>query len=159
MKKMTYDSPLGQMIMLADDCALYGLWFADQKYCGGHFDLSKFEMGITAQSKKVSAWLDQYFAGQAPTVTEINLQPRATAFQKAVYQELLKIPWGNTTTYKNLATKLNSSPRAVGNAVARNQILLLIPCHRVLGTNGTLTGYAAGLERKRALLELEGSFH
>jgi methylated-DNA-[protein]-cysteine S-methyltransferase len=159
MKKTTYESPLGQMIILADNNALYGLWFADQKYCGGKFDLSKFENGQTVQSKKASAWLDQYFAGQAPTTQGINLQPQATSFQKAVFHELLKVPCGETTTYKDLAVKLNSSPRAVGNAVARNQILLLIPCHRVLGTDGALTGYAGGLTRKRALLKLEGSLH
>lgn len=131
MKKITYASPLRPMIMLTDDKALYGLWFADQKY----------------------------FAGQAPSISGIILAPQATSFQKAVYHELLQIPFGQTTTYKALAAKVNSSPRAIGNAIARNQILLIIPCHRVLGANGALTGYAGGLERKQALLKLEGSFH
>lgn len=159
MKKITYASPLRPMIMLTDDKALYGLWFADQKYCGGHFDLNAFDNGYTAQSKKVIAWLDQYFAGQAPSISGIILAPQATSFQKAVYHELLQIPFGQTTTYKALAAKVNSLPRAIGNAIARNQILLIIPCHRVLGANGALTGYAGGLERKQALLKLEGSFH
>lgn len=157
MKKMTYDSPLGQMVMLADDDAFRGLWFTDQKYCGGRFYLEAFEKGMTVQIKKAIAWLNQYFAGQKPRHDGLNLKPVATPFQKAVYQELLKVPYGQTTNYKALATKLNSSPRAVGSAIARNPILLMIPCHRVLGANGDLTGYAGGLKRKKTLLKFEAS--
>lgn len=163
MKKTFYNSPLGQITILANDQAVYGLWFDDQKYYGGHYDLSLIEQGMTEQAEKVIKWLDNYFAGQNPCLDGIVLNPHTTEFQKKVYHALLKVPYGETVTYKELPDLIQSGhprknlSRAVGNAVGRNQILLLIPCHRVIGSNGSLTGYAGGLARKKKLLKLEGA--
>ena len=99
-------------------------------------------------------WLEEYFRGEEPKI-EITLNPEGTAFQKRVWRELLTIPYGETLSYGALAKRLGSSPRAVGAAVGRNPISLLIPCHRVLGSDGSLTGYAGGVERKKFLLEQE----
>ena len=101
-------------------------------------------------------WLDAYFAGKAPEVSGLPLSPKGTAFQKKVWQELLNIPYGTTNTYGALAGRLGSSARAVGSAVGRNPISIVIPCHRVLAADGSLTGYAGGLENKEKLLQLEG---
>ncbi|MEO5284044.1 methylated-DNA--[protein]-cysteine S-methyltransferase [Limosilactobacillus allomucosae] len=162
MKKTIYDSPLGKMTILADDRYLYGLWFNDQKYYGGHYNLDKIESGLTSQASKTIDWLNQFFAGQNPSYNKLKLKEQATEFQLRVYNALQKIPYGHTVTYKELsdaiqeghAVKKNLS-RAVGNAIGHNQILLIVPCHRVIGSNGSLTGYAGGLERKKALLRLE----
>ena len=100
-------------------------------------------------------WLDAYFAGERPGVADVPLAPRGTAFQRRVWDALLAIPYGETRTYGELAVALGSSARAVGSAVGKNPISVIVPCHRVLGAGGSLTGYAGGLERKRALLALE----
>ena len=163
MKKTFYNSPLGQITILADDQAIYGLWFDDQKHFGGHYDLSLIDQGMTEQVEKVIKWLDLYFAGQNSSLDGLILNPHTTEFQKKVYQALLKVPYGKTITYKELSDLIQSGhphknlSRAVGNAIGRNQILLLIPCHRVIGSNGSLTGYAGDLARKKELLKLEGA--
>ena len=102
-------------------------------------------------------WLDAYFAGERPDVAGLPLAPRGTAFQRRVWSALLAIPYGETRTYGELAAALGSSPRAVGSAVGKNPISVIVPCHRVLGADGSLTGYAGGLDRKRAILELEAA--
>ena len=107
---------------------------------------------VLAQAR---AWLEDYFAGKRPDLQDIPLDPPGTDFQKRVWQYLLTIPYGETRTYGDLAKALVSSPRAVGGAVGRNPISILIPCHRVVGSDGSLTGYAGGLEAKRFLLALE----
>ena len=99
-------------------------------------------------------WLEEYFRGKEPTI-KVKLAPEGTPFQKRVWEELLTIPYGETLSYGELAKRLGSSPRAVGSAVGRNPISLMIPCHRVLGSDGSLTGYAGGIERKKFLLEQE----
>lgn len=104
---------------------------------------------------KARTWLKDYFAGKQPDLNGIPLAPPGTDFQKRVWQYLLTIPYGETRTYGDLAKALDSSPRATGGAVGRNPISILIPCHRVVGSDGSLTGYAGGLEAKRFLLELE----
>lgn len=163
MKKTFYYSPLGMMTILADNQALYGLWFNDQKYFGGHYNLAEIEKGVPDQTQKTINWLNQYFAGQNPSYDGLHIKPKSTPFQSQVYQALEKVPYGQTTTYKELSDIIqhNAEPkknlsRAVGNAVGHNQILLIIPCHRVVASNGAITGYAGGIERKRALLKLEG---
>lgn len=147
-----YTSPLGELLLASDGAALIGVWFTGQ---------ANFARGLGVHTEQTDAvlletlqWLDDYFAGKAPE-TLPKLAPRGTEFQKAVWQTLLEIPRGGTTTYGAIAKALGSSPRAVGGAVGRNPISILIPCHRVMGAQGSLTGYAGGIERKKALLKLE----
>ena len=154
----TTDTPLGKILAAARDNALIGLWFTGQKY---------FPQGTGEWQPKgdhpvfasLSAWLEDYFSGKRPKV-KINLAPGGTVFQEAVWGLLLEIPYGSTSTYGALSAKLSAagkkaSAQAVGGAVGRNPISLIIPCHRVLGADGSLTGYAGGLDKKHALLELE----
>lgn len=155
-----YESPLGRMLLAADDAGLTGAWFYGQRYFARGLEGAEknVEDGTPADSPVFLAarcWLDAYFAGERPDVADVPLMPRGTAFQRRVWDALLAIPHGETRTYGELAAELGSSPRAVGAAVGRNPISVIIPCHRVLGADGSLTGYAGGLTRKRSLLELE----
>ena len=155
-----HESPLGKMLLAADDEGLTGAWFYGQRYFArGLEDAEKNERrGVPFDSPVLLAarrWLDAYFAGERPDAADVPLAPRGTAFQLRVWDALLSIPYGETRTYGELAAELGSSPRAVGAAVGRNPISVIIPCHRVLGAGGSLTGYAGGLDRKQALLELE----
>ena len=147
-----YASPLGEIVLAADGDALIGLWFAGQAHFGA--GLRGAEDGDCVVLREAKAWLDDYFAGKAPE-TLPKLRPRGTEFQKKVWPELLKIPRGETATYGALAEKLGSHARAVGGAVGRNPISIMIPCHRVVGKDGSLTGYAGGTWRKEALLQIE----
>ena len=147
-----YDSPLGEIVLAAEGDALIGLWFSGQAHFGA--GLRGAVDGDCAVLREAKAWLDDYFAGKAAE-TLPKLRPRGTAFQQRVWAELLRIPRGETVTYGALAEKLGSHARAVGGAVGRNPISIMIPCHRVVGKNGSLTGYAGGTERKAALLKIE----
>ena len=152
----TLDSPLGELILASDGLALTGLWFRGQKHEGAGLsaETETRELPVFAETRH---WLASYFAGREPDFTP-PLAPRGSAFQRQVWQRLREIPRGQTITYGELARELGcASARAVGQAVGRNPISLLIPCHRVLGTGGRLTGYAGGLARKEALLRLEGA--
>lgn len=157
-----FPSPLGEMILASDGESLTGLWFLGQKYAPAPpAGPARAGLPVFAQAR---AWLAAYFQGQDPGPAPL-LRPAGTPFQQAVWQLLLEIPYGRTTTYKALAGQLagqrgleSMSAQAVGGAVGRNPISILIPCHRVMGSDGSLTGYAGGLDRKRALLELEGVF-
>ena len=151
-----YPSPLGWMILASDGAALTGLWFEGQKYCP---DVSGYRQGELPVFAAAKAWLDVYFRGGDPGPVP-PLAPAGTAFCQAVWAVLGTIPYGQTMTYGQVSGILarqrgSSSPRAVGSAVGHNPISILIPCHRVVGAGGTLTGYAGGLERKRKLLALE----
>lgn len=155
-----YTSPLGGILLAADACGLTGLWFDGQKYFGGKLPAActEREIPVLAQTKR---WLDLYFAGKKPDFLP-PLYPAGSAFRQAVWALLLQIPYGQTTTYgalaKQLAAKLGRprmSAQAVGGAVGHNAISILIPCHRVVGANGSLTGYAGGIDKKVQLLELE----
>jgi len=157
------DTPLGAMRAAADDGFLRGLWFIGQKYFPAGTE-TWLEVPDYPVFVSLGSWLKEYFAGSIPA-TEVPLSPKGTAFQEAVWKLLLKIPYGKTTSYGAIAALLagagkKAPSQAVGGAVGHNPISLLIPCHRVLGADGSLTGYAGGLEKKRALLELEknGSF-
>ena len=155
-----YDSPLGKMIMTSDGAALTGLWFAEKSR-----DADKNAAALTERDLPVfratARWLDVYFTGKDPGFTP-PLLLRGTAFQKAVWEILLTIPYGQTTAYGTIAAALarergipRMAAQAVGGAVGRNPVSLIVPCHRVVGADGSLTGYGGGLDRKRALLALE----
>lgn len=157
---LAYDSPLGRIWLAGNENALTDLWFEGQKYAP-EFTETPEEGTPTPALEKAKLWLDEYFAGKTPDVLP-DLAPEGTAFQKQVWDLLLEIPYGETTTYGELAKKLakqrgveKMSAQAVGNAVGRNPISLIIPCHRVIGADGSLTGYAAGVDKKARLLQLE----
>ena len=155
-----YESPLGGITLSADGKALTGLWFDGQKHFGESLGgiCEEKSLPVFAETDR---WLDLYFSGRDPGFTP-ELNPRATDFRKAVWEILLTVPYGETVTYGEIAVRVAKqrqlpriSARAVGNAVGHNAIALIIPCHRVIGADGRLTGYAGGFERKSRLLEWE----
>ena len=155
-----YDSPLGGILLAADEIGLTGLWFDGQKHFARGLSNERIaqETPILAEAKR---WLDIYFTGKASDFTP-PLHPTGSEFRKAVWEILLQIPYGQTTTYGEIARQLaekqglaRMSAQAVGGAVGHNKISIIIPCHRVVGTNGSLTGYAGGIHKKEQLLELE----
>ena len=149
-------SPLGNITLASDGTAITGLWFEGQKYDRAGLSPEAAEKDLPV-FRETEAWLDRYFSGKNPGPLP-PLSPRGTPFQTAIWQDLKELPWGYVTHYCVLAEHVgrDSAVRAAAGAVGRNPISILIPCHRVLGANGSLTGYAGGLERKRALLRLEG---
>lgn len=156
MDMQTVASPLGNLLLTADELGLTGLWFEGSKYAPDGQKCIVRETPILADTKR---WLDGYFSGREPDFTP-PLHPAGSPFRLAVWKLLLEIPYGQTTTYGALAKRLSTankrmSAQAVGGAVGHNPIGLIIPCHRVVGTNGSLTGYAGGMERKIRLLEIE----
>ncbi len=158
----TIDTPLGPMTAAALDGKLIGLWFVGQKHypAAAQSWEPQPEYPVLADLR---AWIEGYFAGKGGR-PELPLEPQGTPFQKAVWKILLQVPPGETITYGEIAEQLaaqrrvlSMSAQAVGGAVGRNPISILIPCHRVIGADGALTGYAGGIEKKRALLQLEGA--
>ena len=152
------DTPLGKIQAAASDKALRGLWFIGQKYFPLNTKdwLNKPGHPIFVSLK---AWLKDYFAGKKPKA-HIPLSPEGSDFRQAVWKLLLEIPCGKTVTYGAIAARLSSAGKkkaaqAVGGAVGHNPISLIIPCHRVIGADGSLTGYAGGIDKKQALLDLE----
>ena len=151
-----YSSPAGKIILAAHENAICGLWFAGQKYEQRGIDPclagSEGDREVLSHCKN---WLDAYFEGRSPEI-DFPLCPNGTEFQKKVWQQLCKIPYGSTASYGEIAALVGcKSARAVGGAVGKNPISILIPCHRVLGANSALTGYAGGIDRKLFLLDLE----
>lgn len=155
-----YNSLLGKIMMASDGEFLIGLWFLGQKNFGSTIDdnFKQNEDSILIAAKK---WLDCYFSGQKPNVIP-KVYLHGTSFQCLVWNELVKIPYGKTVSYGDIASaiavkrgKKHVAARAVGSAVGKNPISIIVPCHRVVGADGSLTGYAGGIERKAALLELE----
>ena len=155
-----YDSPLGGILLAADEIGLTGLWFDGEKYFADNLPAEH-----TAQETpilvEVKRWLDIYFIGKEPDFLP-PLHPIGSAFRQSVWEILLQIPYGKTTTYGEIARQLaekrklpRMSAQAVGGAVGHNEISIIIPCHRVVGTNGSLTGYAGGIDKKMKLLKLE----
>lgn len=155
-----YNSPLGKITMASDGESLIGLWFENQKYFADSIKGESTEKPLEIFDK-TSKWLDIYFAGKEPDFTpEIKLT--GTPFRKEVAKIMLLIPYGKTMTYGEIAEKIakqkgidKMSAQAVGGAVGHNPISIIIPCHRVVGTNGSLTGYAGGIDKKINLLKLE----
>lgn len=157
-----YASPLGEMMMASDGVALTGLWFCGQKYFAATLPEERVEEVGLPIFVKVRRWLDIYFSGKEPDFTP-PLAPDGTAFRQQVWRKLQEIPYGASTTYGALSCavaeamgKVSMSAQAVGGAVGHNPISIIIPCHRVMGADGSLTGYAGGIERKLALLKIEG---
>ena len=155
-----YDSPLGAILLAADETGLTGLWFDGQKFFARDLPAERVEQNTPALSE-VKRWLDSYFTGKEPDFMP-PLHPIGSAFRRSVWDILLRIPYGQTTTYGEIARQLaekQGRPRiaaqAVGGAVGHNKISIIIPCHRVVGTNGSLTGYAGGIDKKVKLLEWE----
>ena len=156
-----YQSPLGEILLAAEEGGLRGLWFAGQKYFARGLDPihEEREVPVFTQTRR---WLDDYFSGKIPDFTP-PLCLAGTDFQRAVWEILLTIPYGRTVTYAEIGERLaaqrglpHMSARAVGGAVGRNAVSIIVPCHRVVGRGGRLTGYAGGISKKVSLLALEG---
>lgn len=159
----TYQSPLGEITLAEKDGKLAGLWFNGQKY----FLSGIKEELVPCESREVfiktKDWLDRYFRGDAPSADELDLAPVGSEFRQTVWEILLEIPYGGTVTYGEIAKEAakrlgleSMSAQAIGNAVGHNPISVIIPCHRVVGADGRLTGYAGGIDKKIYLLRREG---
>ena len=155
-----YDSPLGGITVSGNGSEITGLWFNGQKYFFTFF-AKEYEEKALPVFDETKKWLDIYFSGKDPKFTP-PLKMETTSFRKTVWEILLTIPYGRTITYGAIAERIagqkgvgRMSAQAVGGAVGHNAISLIIPCHRVVGTNGSLTGYAGGMEKKVKLLALE----
>ncbi len=153
MDTLLVPSPLGEILLTAEGDALTGVWFTDGKYTPQIKSIGSLQTPALASGKR---WLEIYFAGQKPGFLP-PLRLYGTPFQEKVWKLLLEIPYGQTVTYSQLAARLDkkAAAQAVGGAVGKNPVSIIVPCHRVVGVDGSLTGYAGGLERKRFLLELE----
>lgn len=159
----SYDSPIGRFLLASDGVYLIGLWMESQRYFGSdiHEEVTKkSDLAVFCRTKK---WLNQYFAGECSSCEGIPVCPRGSEFQQLVWQILREIPYGEVRTYGDIAKEVakrmgkeKMSSQAVGNAVGRNPISILIPCHRVVGQKGNLVGYGGGIQRKIYLLHLEG---
>jgi methylated-DNA-[protein]-cysteine S-methyltransferase len=159
----TTQSPFGALTLACEGEKLVGLWMEGQKYYGGGIHEKMSKRSDTPVFRAAKEWLDRYFAGEKPGGFEWPLAPVGGEFRQIVWGILSEIPYGEVITYgdiaKRAAAKMNRvsiSSQAVGGAVGHNPISILIPCHRVVGANGNLTGYAAGIDKKMKLLELEG---
>ena len=155
-----YSSPIGKILLVSKNNRLIGAWFEGQKYFSPGIDAtveSNDEILLKAQD-----WIDRYFNGEKPAIGELDLAPEGTDFRCGVWNILREIPYGKTLSYNDIAQKIaqkrgieKMSAQAVGGAVAHNPISIIIPCHRVVGSDGSLTGYAGGLDRKLFLLKHE----
>ncbi|MBR0058367.1 MAG: methylated-DNA--[Methanobrevibacter sp.] len=156
-----YTSPIGDILLASRNEKLIGAWFEGQKYYLANVsdEIIEKDDGTLIQAKK---WLDSYFNGEKPLIDELELAPVGTDFRKEVWEILCEIPYGKTISYKDIADKIakkrgieKMSSQAVGGAVGHNPISIIIPCHRVVGSKGELTGYAAGIDKKKFLLNHE----
>ncbi len=156
-----YKSPLGLILLAADNDALCGIWFSGQKDIPEEIRKLPASLNVPEILSNTRLWLDRYFAGKMPESSGLRLAPEGSEFRRQVWDILLTIPYGETVTYGQIAKQLElqtgrkASAQAVGGAVGHNPISLIIPCHRVIGADGSLTGYAGGLKKKKALLEME----
>ena len=157
-----YKSPIGDLLLASKDNKLIGLWIEGQKYYKSNFLEEMKENENDKTLLKAKKWLDRYFNKEKPSIKELEFNPMGSEFRKTVWKILCDIPYGKVTTYKKIAEEIaeqkgvaKMSAQAVGGAVGHNPISIIIPCHRVVGTNGDLTGYAGGLDKKIYLLEHE----
>lgn len=158
-----YKSPVGMLTLACDGARLNGLWMEGQKYFGDTIPekmTPKDDIPVFYAAKE---WLDEYFAGKKPAISRLALAPIGGEFRREVWRILTEIPYGHVITYGDIARKLAAkkgkktmSAQAVGGAVGHNPISIIIPCHRVVGSNGSLTGFSGGISKKIKLLELEG---
>lgn len=149
-----YSSPEGEILLAANDNGLTGLWFYGAKYFAADLEDVRTEK-LTPVLRQTLRWLDTYFSGSEPDFMP-PLELHGSDFRRRVWAELAKIPYGETVTYGEIAKKLGvKSAQAVGGAVGHNPVSIIVPCHRVLGADGSLTGYAGGTDKKARLLELE----
>ena len=158
--KYTYESPLGTMVMLGTLSYLTDLFFIDEAHAPSYDDAEYIEQ-LTGPFEVTIMWLNQYFNGKNPFITP-PIQLEGTEFRTSVWSILQTIPYGETTTYGDIGKQIAQeqgkekfSAQAVGGAVGHNPISIIVPCHRVIGSNGQLTGYAGGIERKKYMLDLE----
>lgn len=159
----SYEAPMGTLTLVSHEECLIGAWFEGQKYYMASVakeDMVPQENAVLLRTKK---WLDDYFAGRMPALITLPLAPQGSPFRRLVWQILCQIPYGQVRTYKEIADEVASyegkdhmSAQAVGGAIGHNPISVIIPCHRVVGAGGSLTGYAGGLDKKAALLQHEG---
>ena len=159
----TYPSPVGMLTLACDGDSLVGVWMDGQKYHGGTIPeamVPKDDIPVFTAAKR---WLDRYFMRERPSISELPLAPIGNEFRQGVWTILREIPYGEVTTYGAIAKKMaekmgraSMSSQAVGGAIGHNPISIIIPCHRVVGSNGSLTGYSAGVRTKLQLLEWEG---
>ena len=160
--KTTYSSPIGNLTLAGDGENLTGCWLDGQKYFAATIHEEIVKNDSLEIFVKTKSWLTRYFTGKRPEISELRLAPAGTDFRQEVWKILCKIPYGEVTTYAEIAEKIakqkgleRMSAQAVGSAVGHNPISIIIPCHRVIGKNGSLTGYAGGIENKINLLKLE----
>ena len=156
-----YESPIGDILLCSRNDKLIGAWFKGQKYylAKVNDELIRKEDEILINAEK---WLNHYFDGKKPPITELDLAPEGTEFRQQVWKILCEVPYGKTITYNDIAKRIafergieKMSAQAIGGVVSHNPISIIIPCHRVIGSNGSLTGYAGGIDRKLFLLKLE----
>lgn len=158
-----YGSPAGNLLLASDGRALTGLWIEGQKYYAATLPQDHQRKDDLAVFDLTRDWLDRYFAGENPAPSQVPLAPAGSPFRQRVFSIMGGIPYGETATYSDIARQIAAetgkpmSGQAVGGAVGHNPILILIPCHRVVGASGSLTGYAGGIDVKIRLLELEGA--
>ena len=159
----TYSSPVGNITLACAGDGLTGLWIEGQKYHGAGMPEGAVSNGGAPIFVATKKWLDKYFAGKKPAISELTLTPSGTEFRKMVWDILCEIPYGEVVTYADIAKKVAArtsrksiASRAIGGAVGHNPISVIIPCHRVIGSDGSLTGYAGGVDKTIKLLELEG---
>lgn len=157
-----YSSPIGDILLASKQNKLIGLWIKNQKYYLSNLKEELQEVSDNNILNKTKKWLDRYFNGEHPNINELELEPIGTEFRKTVWKILCSIPYGQVITYNDIAKQIakekgikRMSAQAVGGAVGHNPISIIIPCHRVIGSNGSLTGYAGGIEKKQYLLDHE----
>lgn len=161
---MIYKSPIGEYTMASDGKSLLGLWLHGQKYFGMPLLTTAVNYSDLQIFKDTQNWLDKYFAGKNPQISELPLAPIGNDFRQRIWQLLCEIPYGKICTYADIAKIVakerripKMSAQAIGGAVGHNPISIIIPCHRVVSSNGSLTGYAGGIETKIKLLKHEGA--
>lgn len=158
-----YKSPIGNLLIAEKDNKLIGLWIENQKYYLSNLKEEMIEKEDVEVLTKTKSWLDRYFKGEKPNISELDINLIGSEFRKSVWEILKTIPYGEVITYNDIAKKIakqkgisKMSAQAIGGAVGHNPISIIVPCHRVVGSNGSLTGYAGGIEKKIQLLKLEG---